>query len=81
MTNSPYLTPRELAEIVGVSSRTIARAVDRGIIPAVRIGPHGTRRIPRDIALEAIARYSTSLHAHKFLDEVDPDRVFTRGAP
>ena len=43
---SKYLTKKEVAEILGISERTVHRMALAGTIPAVRIGPR-LIRFPR----------------------------------
>jgi excisionase family DNA binding protein len=59
-----YLTATEAAELLRVSTGTIYRAIDGGSLPAVRLGPRATIRIPASaITGRARARARTSLEA------------------
>jgi excisionase family DNA binding protein len=40
-----YLSPRETADMLGVSRQTVYRLCHRGVLPSVRVG--GQVRIPR----------------------------------
>lgn len=53
-------SPQELADFWGVSRRTILRAIRRGDLPAVRIGPQSIR-ITRVDAAAYYARKSSGL--------------------
>jgi excisionase family DNA binding protein len=41
-----FFTPKELAEIAGVSPATIKREVSRGRLKGIRIGTQGLIRVP-----------------------------------
>ena len=47
VTESPLLTIPELAQALGVSSRTVHRAIQRNGIKSVHLYDGGQRRIPR----------------------------------
>jgi excisionase family DNA binding protein len=42
---SLYLSPRETADLLGVSRQTVYRLCNRGVLPSVRVG--GQIRVPR----------------------------------
>jgi excisionase family DNA binding protein len=48
--SGPPLTTGALAVRLGVHRSTILRAIDRGELEALRLGPHGHYRIPADAA-------------------------------
>jgi excisionase family DNA binding protein len=45
-----YLTPREIATQLGVSTKTVHRLVDAGQLRALRVGPRLLRVRPEDFA-------------------------------
>ena len=49
--NRKYLSVGELANELRVSKASIYRSVESGYLPAIRLAPHGSLRIPID-ALE-----------------------------
>jgi excisionase family DNA binding protein len=52
-------TPRELAEIAGVSAQTIKREVARGRLRGIRIGEAGLVRVPESSWKEYLQRTGT----------------------
>lgn len=44
-----YMTPREVAEHFKVSTRTVERLIERGVLSCVRLGPKLTRIRPADL--------------------------------
>jgi excisionase family DNA binding protein len=52
-TAAEWLTVREAAELANVSRTHVWRLVTRGVIPAIRVGPHegSPIRIRRDVFL------------------------------
>jgi excisionase family DNA binding protein len=42
-----YVTPKELAHELGVSTSAVYRSVERGELPAIRLLPRGSIHIPR----------------------------------
>ena len=54
------LTPKELAEIAGVSAQTIKREVSRGRLRGIRIGEAGLVRIPESSWKEYLQRTETN---------------------
>jgi excisionase family DNA binding protein len=54
----PLLTPREAAELMAVSRKTIYREIDRGELPALKVG-HQLRIDPDE--LRAYLRSGTDL--------------------
>ena len=48
--NDPYITPREAAQRLGVSERTVFRMIAAGTLPAYRIGPRLLRVRATDLA-------------------------------
>ena len=51
-------TPRELAEIAGVSAQTIKREVARGRLRGIRVGQQGLIRVPESAWREYLRRRS-----------------------
>ena len=49
-------TPRELAEIAGVSAQTIKREVNRGRLRGIRVGQQGLVRVPESAWREYLRR-------------------------
>ena len=43
--NRPFLTPKEVADVLRITRQTVYRQIDLGEIPAVRVGK--SYRIPR----------------------------------
>jgi excisionase family DNA binding protein len=43
-----FLAPKEVAKLLRVDVSAVYRGVERGTIPAVRLSPTGSIRIPRD---------------------------------
>jgi excisionase family DNA binding protein len=56
---SAYLTAADVAETVGVSTRTVLRWIDRGDLPAVRL-PGGRLRVSQAALGEHLSAWSTS---------------------
>ena len=54
MTSDGYVTPKEAADILGVSEHTLRQMIDDGRIPAVQLGPRLTRIARADLTPEAI---------------------------
>lgn len=53
----PEVSSREAGDIIGVNSETIRRYVDRGILPARRVGLRGNLRIEIDDLRKVAAEY------------------------
>jgi excisionase family DNA binding protein len=56
---STYLTAAEVAETLGVSTRSVLRWIDRGDLPAVRL-PGGRLRVSQTALAEHLAAWSTT---------------------
>jgi len=41
-----FLSVREFADLLGVDRRTVRRAIKRGTLMAIRLGPRGDFRVP-----------------------------------
>ena len=60
MSEKPWLTVVEAANEMGVSEKTMRRAIAQGKVPHVRLtGPGGTIRIPRSALAELGQVWST----------------------
>lgn len=61
----PEVSSREAGDIIGVNSETIRRYVDRGILPARRVGLRGNLRIEigdlRKVATDYEYRFNEEL--------------------
>lgn len=65
----PYVTPRALADYLGLSYRTIYHHIDKGTIQAVKIG--GTLKIP----LVEARKFASGTPARPALDADAPSAV------
>lgn len=57
------VTTREAAQQVGVSTRTIRRYADRGILPAIRLTPTSPRRFDERDVERLLDRARKDAHA------------------
>ena len=61
-----YLTTGQVAQRVGVSRQTVVNWIEKGVVPAIRLG--GRRMIPAS----ALARFA---RIERILDELDAERA------
>jgi excisionase family DNA binding protein len=75
-----YLTAADVADTLGVSTRTVLRWVERGELPAVRL-PGGRLRVSQAALAEHLAAWSTSCHTGAYAAPVDASGPATRERP
>ena len=79
---SSYLTCAQVAEEVGVSTRTILRWIEAGDLPAIRL-PGGRLRISETALVAAVASWATtsSTKAYTGPDDASGPAPLTRPGP
>ncbi len=75
-----FFTPQDLAEQWGVHRKTVLRAIRRGDLPAVRIGPQTIRVTEVDAAI-FYAKRASGVPARSRLSSVAPGRQVEHDPP
>lgn len=81
MTGGAYLTCAQVADTLGVSTRTVLRYIDRGDLPAIRL-PGGRLRVNEAALAAALAGWRTATitpdHAKRAGERGDTFPALTR---
>jgi excisionase family DNA binding protein len=77
---SAYLTAADVADTLGVSTRTVLRWVERGELPAVRL-PGGRLRVSEAALAEHVAAWSTSCPTEAYTAPSDASGPAQRELP